>query len=105
MRWRAFLFPGRPPMFRRQLRFTSVVSVTLVTGLIVATANGCSDDKQATPRVAFESTVSPGTHKSADCGKTGTWFTIGSFGNPALGRVNPDDPESPLKDPVVPIDD
>lgn len=36
---------------------------------------------------------------------TGTWFTIGSFGNTALGRVDPNDPNSPLKDPVRPVDD
>ena len=32
-----------------------------------------------------------------ECGQTGTWFTIGSFGNPALGRVTPEDPESPSR--------
>ena len=98
-------------MFRRHqlsvrnsptLRF---ISVAFVCGLVAASANGCSDPEKAVSRVAFDSTVQPGTHKSTECGKTGTWFTIGSFGNPALGRTNPDDPESPLKDPVVPIDD
>ena len=91
-------------MFRRHqtLRF---LSVAIFAGLVVASTNGCSEDEKAKSRVAFDSTVQPGTHKSTECGKTGTWFTIGSFGNPVLGRVNPDDPESPLKDPVVPIDD
>ncbi len=84
------------------LRF---MSVAFVASVIVASANGCSEDEKAVSRVAFESKVQPGTHKSTECGQTGTWFTIGSFGNPVLGRVNPDDPESPLKDPVVPIED
>jgi len=98
-------------MFRRHqlairnsptLRF---ISVALVGGLVAASANGCSDPEKSISRVAFDSQIQPGTHKSTECGQTGTWFTIGSFGNPVLGRVNPDDPESPLKDPVVPIDD
>ena len=38
------------------------------------------------------------------CGKTGTWFTIGSFGNPQLGHMN-GDPAAPLIDPVRPVDD
>jgi hypothetical protein len=94
-------------MFRRHQLSTTLrfISVASVVGLVAVTANGCSDPAKATSRVAFDSTVEPGTHKSTECGKTGTWFTIGSFGNPALGRTNPDDPESPLKDPVVPIED
>jgi hypothetical protein len=98
-------------MFRRHqlavrnsppLRF---ISVAFVAGLVAVSANGCSDPAKATPRVAFDSQVQPGTHKSTECGQTGPWFSIGSFGNPALGRVNDADPTSPLKDPVVPIDD
>ncbi|MDB4935997.1 MAG: hypothetical protein JWP87_2969 [Labilithrix sp.] len=97
-------------MFRRHhlsasLRSVRFASVVLVTGLVAASANGCSDPEQATPRVAFDSSVFPGKHPATGCGKTGTWFTIGNFGNPALGRMNPADPESPLIDPVVPIDD
>jgi hypothetical protein len=86
-------------MFRRQHLLVSL-SVALVTAAL-----GCKDDEQATPRVTFDSTISPGKHTSKECAQTGTWFTIGSFGNPALGKVNPDDPESPLKDPVRPVDD
>ena len=98
-------------MFRRHqlsvrnspaLRF---ISVAFAAGLVAVSTNGCSEDEKATSRVAFDSRVQPGTHKSADCGQTGTWFTIGTFGNPALGRTNPADPESPLIDPVIPIDD
>jgi hypothetical protein len=94
-------------MFRRHqlsanLRFASVA---FVTAIVAASANGCSDPEQATPRITFESQVFPGTHKSTECGKTGTWFTIGSFGNPARGRVNPEDPESPFIEPVKPVDD
>jgi hypothetical protein len=98
-------------MFRRHqlavrnsptLRF---ISVAFVAGVVGVSAYGCSDPAKATSRVAFDSQVQPGTHKSTECGQTGEWFTIGSFGNPALGRTNPDDPNSPLKDPVVPIDD
>ena len=88
-------------MFRRQHVLVSL-SVALVTSAVVA---GCKDDTQATPRVTFDSRIDRGSHTGAECTQTGTWFTIGSFGNPALGRVNPDDPESPLKDPVRPVDD
>lgn len=88
-------------MFRRHHLFATL-SVALVSGIASA---GCSDDPQATPRVTFESEVTPGSHSSKDCGKTGTWFEIGSFGNPALGRKDPADPESELIEPVRPVDD
>lgn len=93
-------------MFRRHHASPRLgfISVALVTGIGIATAPGCSDPEQATPKLAFESEVSSGSHKSTECGKTGTWFTIGSFGTPALGRENPDDPESPLKDPPKPVE-
>ena len=86
-------------MIRRQHLLVSL-SVALVTSALA-----CGEDVQATPRVTFDSSISPGKHSSKDCTQTGTWFTIGSFGNPALGRVNPDDKESPLVDPVRPVDD
>ena len=88
-------------MFRRQHLLVSL-SVALVTSILVI---GCKNDTQATPRVTFDSTIKAGSHSSQECTQTGTWFTIGSFGNPALGREKPDDPESPLKDPVRPVDD
>src|SRR4051794_1808182 len=88
-------------MFRRQHLLVSS-TVALVA---LALAGGCSSTTQATPRITFDSSISPGKHSSAECTQTGTWFTIGSFGNPALGKVNPEDPESPLKDPVKPVDD
>lgn len=95
-------------MSRRQHLLVSF-SVALVTS---ALAGGCKDDVQATPKVTFDSSITPGTHtkvdpetKSPECTQTGTWFKIGSFGNPALGRENPDDPASPLKDPVKPVED
>jgi hypothetical protein len=70
----------------------------------VALSSGCSEDENPTPRVTFDSSIAPGTHKQAECPKTGLWFTIGSFGTPAAGRVDPNDPESPLKDPVRPVE-
>jgi hypothetical protein len=88
-------------MFRRQHLLVSL-SVALVTSIVVI---GCKNDTQATPRVTFDSSIGPGSHSAAECTQKGTWFSIGSFGNPALGRENPDDPESPLKDPVRPVDD
>jgi hypothetical protein len=88
-------------MFRRQHLLVSL-SVALLTA---AFTSGCGEVGQATPRVTFDSSISPGTHSSQECTQTGTWFTIGSFGNPALGQVNPGDPASPLKDPVRPVDD
>ena len=88
-------------MFRRQHLLVSL-SVALVTSILVV---GCKDDQQATPRVTFDSSIKAGSHSTTECAQTGTWLTIGSFGNPALGRENPDDPESPLKDPVRPVDD
>jgi hypothetical protein len=91
-------------MFRRH-HFLAIASVASVIGVLSATSAGCSDPAQATPRVTFDSQVTAGTHPQAGCGKTGPWFTIGSFGNPQLGHMNPDDPASPLIDPVRPVDD
>lgn len=89
-------------MFRRQHLLVSF-SVAFVTSALAA---GCSDNTQATPRVTFDSSIGPGKHSSAECSQQAApWFTIGSFGNPALGRENPDDPSSPLKDPVRPVED
>lgn len=91
-------------MFRHHsFAVRGICSLALVTGIV--SAAGCSDDPQATPRVTFDSQVTPGTHSSKECGKTGTWFQIGSFGNPALGRKDPADPESELIDPVRPVED
>lgn len=92
-------------MFRRHQLSLRFMSLAFVAGVVAMSANGCSDPEKAVSRVAFDSQIQPGTHKSSECGQTGTWFTIGSFGNPALGRTDPNNPESPLKDPVVPIDD
>jgi hypothetical protein len=95
-------------MFLRHHLVASLVRVTSLSalGLFIGVVSvGCSDPAQATPRVTFDSTVFPGKHKASECGKTGTWFTIGSFGNPALGRKDPTNPDSPLVDPVRPIDD
>lgn len=92
-------------MLRRHHLFASLVRAIPVALLIGVVSGGCSDPAQATPRVTFDSSVFPGTHKSSECGKTGTWFTIGSFGNPALGRKEPANPDSPLIDPVRPVDD
>lgn len=88
-------------MFRRQHLLVSL-SVALIMSILVI---GCKEDTQATPRVTFESRIALGTHSPTECTQKGTWFTIGSFGNPGLGRENPDDPASPLKEPVRPIDD
>ncbi len=87
-------------MFRRHHLF-AIVSVALVTS---AASLGCSDPAQATPRVTFESEVTAGTHPSAGCGKSGPWFSIGSFGTPSI-HTDPNDPASPLVDPVRPVDD
>ena len=87
-------------MFRRH-HFFAIVCFGLVIG---AASAGCSDPAQATPRVTFDSQVLPGMHPPAMCGKTSTWFTIGSFGNPQLGHMN-GDPAAPLIDPVRPVDD
>jgi len=93
----------------------SALLVACTTGTTGAVGDGGTSDggssgssgsnPVATPRVTFDSTIAPGTHTVKECPKTGTWVTIGSFGNPALGRVDPSDPESPLKDPVRPVDD
>lgn len=92
-------------MFRRHHSFAArgICSLAILTGTVAA---GCADEPQATPRVTFESQVIPGNHTQADCpGRTGAWLEIGSFGNPALGRKDPANPESELIDPVRPIDD
>lgn len=88
-------------MFRRQHLLVSL-SVALVTGALTA---GCKDDVQATPRVTFTSRIGKGKHSPKECAQDGTWFEIGSFGNPGAGLENPDDPASPLKDPVRPVED
>jgi hypothetical protein len=87
-------------MFRRH-HLLAIVSIALVVG---AASVGCSDPAQATPRVTFDSQVTAGTHPAAGCGKSGTWFTIGSFGTPNI-HTDPADPMSPLVDPVRPVDD
>jgi hypothetical protein len=87
-------------MFRRH-HLLAIVSIALVVG---AASVGCSSPAQATPRVTFDSTVTAGTHPQAGCGKTGPWFTIGSFGTPNI-HTDPADPASPLVDPVRPVDD
>jgi hypothetical protein len=92
-------------MIRRHHSFAArgICSLALATGIVSA---GCSDEPQATPRVTFESQVVPGAHTQQECpGRTGAWLEIGSFGNPALGRVDPANPESDLLDPVRPVDD
>lgn len=81
-----------------------LVSLAAAVTLAVLSA-GCSEDEKATPRITFDSTIAPGTHTTQECPESGTWFTIGAFGNPALGRVDPANPESPLKEPVRPVED
>jgi hypothetical protein len=78
-------------MFRRHHLLVSA-SVALFTSVVAA---GCSDNKQATPRVTFDSLVLPGSHPSTDCPEKNTWLTIGTFGNPAA--------VPPV--PVHPVDD
>ncbi len=92
-------------MFRRHQLSLRFMSLAFVAGVVAMSANGCSDPENAVSRVAFESLIQPGTHKPSECGQTGTWFTIGRFGTPRLGRTDPNNPESPLIDPVVPIED
>jgi hypothetical protein len=65
-------------MFRRHHLF-ALVSSGFVGFVLCAASVGCSDPAQATPRVTFDSQVTAGKHPAAMCGKTGTWFTIGSF--------------------------
>lgn len=90
-------------MFRRYHSFAArgICSLTFVSGVVAA---GCSEPQQAIPRVTFDSQLTLGTHSSRECGKTGAWFQIGSFGNPALGRKDPQNPESELIDPVRPVE-
>ena len=89
-------------MFRNHLLASLGSAFALVASLV---ATGCADDEVSTPRVTFDSDIKAGTHAVKECGQSGIFFTIGSFGNPALGREDPANPESPLKDPVRPIDD
>jgi len=82
------------------------ILVSLAAAVTTAVlAAGCSEDVRATPRITFDSSIAPGTHSVQECPESGTWFTIGAFGNPALGRVDPANPESPLKEPVRPVED
>lgn len=88
-------------MFRRH----QLLAVALLSVATAALSSGCSEDEVSTPRVTFDSDISPGSNPSKECPQTGTWLTVGNFGNPALGRTNPADPESPLVEPVRPVDD
>jgi len=86
-------------------RTHALVALLAVTGIAVLSA-GCSEDEQATPRVTFDSSIGVGSAGATKCPeKSGTWFTIGSFGNPALGRKDETNPESELVDPVRPVED
>ncbi|MBX3190279.1 MAG: hypothetical protein KF819_24990 [Labilithrix sp.] len=88
-------------MFRRHHFIASLVVIGVSTSL-----SACADDEVATPRVVIDSQISPGAGRSnKECPETGTWIQIGSFGNPAAGRVDENNPESPLKDPPRPVDD
>jgi hypothetical protein len=90
-------------MFRSKHLLASLGSaLVLVLSLVAA---GCADDEVSTPRVTFESDIKAGTHTVQECGQSGIFLVIGSFGNPALGREDPANPESPLKDPVRPVED
>lgn len=80
-------------------------SFALAALLVTALSTGCGEDEQAPPRVVLTSSVSVGSAGSERCPEAGTWFTIGDFGNPALGRENPDDPNSELISPVKPVED
>lgn len=88
-------------MFRRH----QLLAVALLSFATAALSSGCSEDEQSTPRVTFDSEVAPGSNPAKECPQTGTWLTVGNFGNPARGRTNPADPESPLVEPVRPVDD
>jgi hypothetical protein len=67
------------------IRQHALAAVVAAVALVSLSATGCSEDTKATPRMTFTSTVSPGTHKSAECPETGTWFSIGDFGAPTSG--------------------
>jgi hypothetical protein len=89
-------------MFRSHHLIASLV----VVGVSASLSAGCAEDEIATPRVVIDSTISPGSGRTAkECPETGSWFQIGSFGNPAAGKVDENNPESPLKDPPRPVDD
>jgi hypothetical protein len=86
-------------MFRRQ----HALAALIVLGLSPLVVGGCSSDSKATPRVTLDTQIALGSHTTVDCPDTanGTWFQVGSFGNPAAG-TNPDG--TPTQ-PVVPVDD
>jgi hypothetical protein len=88
-------------MIRRQ-HLPATISLAIVC---VAALGACSSDKQATPQITLDSSISHGTHSTTECSQTGEWVAIGSFGNPALGRKDPNDPNSPLVAPVLPVKD
>lgn len=81
------------------LRSRHVPAAAFAAVAITVLAAGCSDPEPATPRVTFESTISPGSNPPEGCPETGTWFSIGSFGAPPFDQVKPvddggKDPES-----------
>lgn len=90
-------------MFRPNHLLATLGSAFVLVASLVAT--GCADDPVATPRVTFDSAIKSGIHTQKECGQSGIWFTIGSFGNPALGRTDPNNPESALINPVRPVED
>jgi hypothetical protein len=69
-------------------------------------ASGCGENVQATPQVVIDAQIGPGKHSNAECPQSASpWFQIGYIGNPGLGRVDPNDPNSALKDPPQPAKD
>lgn len=46
-------------------------------------AAGCSDPEPARAQVILTSSINPGSNPPSGCPESGTWFDIGSFGNPA----------------------
>lgn len=58
------------------------LSLALLAALTLSAA-GCSDPEPATAQVIFTSQIDPGANPPSGCPESGTWFDIGSFGNPA----------------------
>ncbi len=66
----------------------------LASGLVALTVFACKDKEEATPRVVFDSVLPAGMHATAECGTTGTFFNIGSFGAPG----DEEQPPQPIED-------
>jgi len=81
------------------------VTASSIFALCIELAACTTAAEAPTPRAVFQSSVFVGTHSGKECGQTGSWFKVGSFGAPELGTVDPNNASSDLASPPRPVED